>query len=128
MSLLHPTPGAMIDRYLILRLKLAAYKEAKKDRGQLMLEYAELENRVLRLGNFLKDNQSLMTQLDQLHCELWKCEDQIRSLPETAVLDIAKVGKMIPALNDRRVALIREIDKACGCGEVTEEKIFNVGH
>jgi len=127
MSLFLPTPGAVVDRMSILTLKIEAYCKAHRDTRQLLDEMLELRGYLDREPSPTHEAklEELRLALAEVNKELWQCEDAIRSLPATAVLDIAKVGKRIPNLNDRRIRLIREIDRAWGCQEVTEEKIFN---
>jgi hypothetical protein len=125
MSLLNPTPGVIIDRIGILSLKISAYASSKKNAEQLHVELDELLYHFRSFprasGDVIEDQKSL----NRLNKVLWECEDRVRSLPATRVLDLARLAKQIPKLNDQRNLLIRQIDDAYGCSEPTEEKIYN---
>src|SRR5690242_20693676 len=117
MSLLKPTPGQLVDRLVILHLKIYAHGSAGKDVSQLLQERSEIEE---SLGDVSDAVLELVNHLTEVNRKIWDCEDRVRSLPSTAVLDLARVAKEIPKLNDERNHLIRQIDAAYGCAEPTE--------
>lgn len=124
MSLLRPTPGAIIDRITILTLKINAYIKAGRNTDSLWREQVELAN---QLAKKAQARPAEIFSLARINTELWQAEDQVRSLPSSQVLDLAQLAKHIASLNDQRIKLIRELDNSYGCDEPTEEKIFSSG-
>ena len=121
MSLLQPTPGEVLDRLCIVRLKIVAYHMAGKNDVALVDEGCQLLSYLQGLQ--LSDSwPELASQLEDTNRALWKAEDEVR-IPNATVLQIASAVQNITKLNDLRCSLIRQIDKACGV-ESIEEKIY----
>jgi hypothetical protein len=121
MSLLHPTPGTVIDRICILLLKIAAYQKAQRSTTLLEREKAELE---LHIKKFSPKNtvDNIVIALQVLNCKLWGLEDKVRSVGSDSL--IAAIAKDIAMVNDERAILVRKLDLAYGCAEPTEEKVY----
>lgn len=66
----------------------------------------------------------LVTELTNANCRIWESENDIRNTGEDTPEHLALVGKNIARYNDERNRLIREIDKAYGCENPVEEKIY----
>lgn len=121
MSLLHPTPGELCDRLSIVELKRAAYKRAKRPTAQLYHEAVELRRRVDELPLVCLEPMSGLRRVNQA---LWRAEDRVRAAAPGDKDELAFLAKHIARLNDERVRLVREIDRACGCGQPVEEKVY----
>ena len=118
MSLLHPTPGQVIDRMSIIRLKL----RASPSNERLNQEWKELAEYLNNLPCPDGEAVSLSERLHEVHSELWDCENGVRS--EDEHIRLAMIAKKIALLNDERNRLIQEIDKAYGSSSV-EDKVYN---
>jgi Protein of unknown function (DUF4254) len=125
MSLLHPTPGEMHDRLCVINLKILAFFEASKDTSRLKSEEIEIMSHLKSVeamdGFFLSDT---LLDLVKVNSEIWAMEDEIRNAGEDTVEHLALIAKRIARYNDERNRLIREIDKAYGCENPVEEKIY----
>lgn len=124
MSLLHPTPGEMCDRLSIVQLKRAAYKRARRPTAQLYHEAVELRRRVDELPPACLESRSGLRRVNQA---LWRAEDRVRAAAARDKDELAFLAKHIARLNDERMRLVREIDRACRHGEPVEEKVYADG-
>jgi hypothetical protein len=122
MSLLKPTPGEVIDRISILRLKADAYLKAGKPTERLNLETTELCLYLDTLGRH-SEVTPIAFELADINESLWKAEDYIR-VEAMSEHEVSKTALEIVRLNDRRMQLVREIDKVYGLQSV-EEKIYS---
>jgi fructose-bisphosphate aldolase class 1 len=121
MSILKPTPGAVMDRMMIIELKVDAFRKAGKPTQLLNKELDSLAQHLSSHGEDCAKIQDLRALLESANRRLWTAEDAIRSTEE--ISEVALQAKKICALNDERNRLIREIDKAFGV-EPVEEKIY----
>ena len=124
MSILSPSPGEVIDRISILHLKIKARNGRRMHVSPMMAELAALNGYLLSWNGACKNVEELRKSSYALNEEIWKLEDEVRSLPSTAVLDLAKVAKKIAEKNDQRMKLVAEIDRAFGWNELADEKIY----
>ena len=138
MSLLHPTPGQVLDRISILNLKIRAYREAGRPFAALDGEWGELMVHLQLLWPKVADGETdkpwrtnlhkLNQALAAVNCEIWKDEDEVRLLEGTGWdKDLVTCHIHIAKLNDERMRLVREIDKAFGWNDPVEEKIYAGG-
>ena len=124
MSILSPSPGEVIDRISILHLKIRARNGRRMNVSPMMAELAALNGYLLSWNGVCKNVEELRKSSYALNEELWKLEDEVRSLPSTAILDLAKVAKKIAEKNDQRMKLVAEIDRAFCWNELADEKIY----
>ena len=123
MSLLHPTPGEVMDRMSIVELKIEAYRKSKKDTSRLTAEGRELSEYLTKFPD-THEIESLRNKLVTINLTLWKSEDEVRSCRDR--MRLYEVALNIAKFNDRRSKVIREIDRNCGV-ESIEEKIYATG-
>lgn len=113
MGRLHnPGPGEILDRLTILALKRSAHGDPAHFRD----EWSELW---LRLPGGILQVQHLppVLLLAAVNGLLWQAEDALRTLRSRGLemcTEAGVVGFRIQDLNDRRAALIREINVAAG--------------
>lgn len=125
MSLLKPTPGQMYDRILILSLKIEAAKSSHKSIDALQQEDAEIRGLLLSMNPCPnKGILELTRKLGDVNSQLWEREDSIRYGDNQDSYHVAQIARDIARLNDQRNSIIREIDKAYGCENPVEEKIY----
>jgi len=122
MSLLKPTPGEVLDRLSIVRLKIAAYTRAGKDSKALEQEAIDLAEYIGEHGT-PHEFSHLFEGLIQNNKRLWELEDQVRRV-EITKEELCYAAKGICLLNDDRNRLIREMDKVFGV-KPQEEKIYS---
>lgn len=123
MSLLHPTPGEIIDRLTIVDLKLKAFRKAERDTSALEAEKLELQQNISRL-KAAKNAKALKKWLENINLTIWKAEDDVRAWRSPHGHDkLAEFSLKIARYNDYRSKVIREIDLTCGT-ESIEEKIY----
>ena len=121
MSLLKPTPGEVMDRIAIVKLKISAYHKAGRDSLALYRESRELTRHLEKFPVFASDSK-LSRKLSETHRKLWKAENDVR-IPNANMWQIADAAQRISRLNDTRCQLIRQIDQNYGV-ETIEEKIY----
>jgi hypothetical protein len=121
MSLLHPSPGQIIDRLSILSLKIDAYTKLNLDRRVLLEEAQELKEYFnSNLHDVDSHDVSAVSALYAVNAKIWHCEDAIRSEDETL-----QIAHKIAELNDYRVKLVRMIDEAYGVKSI-EQKVYHL--
>lgn len=126
MSLLHPTPGEVIDRMTIVELKIKAFEAKGKDPSALIRENEELRSFIKNLPN-LKDPDDITPNIRELaiiNQDLWNLEDKIRSFGTISTQKTAWLGGKIAVRNDQRISIIRKIDQAYGFTPI-EEKVYS---
>jgi hypothetical protein len=120
MSLLEPTPGEILDRISIVRLKISACVQKGISYHSLYRELNKLSERLAIHENWTEEH-SLSVNLAEVNAELWACEDEIRA--DEDVVKVAVTAKKICLLNDERNRLVREINELFGINTV-EEKLY----
>ena len=132
MSLLNPTPGEVLDRLTILDLKIEAAERVQKQ--ELVIhwkaEKVSLEERLVVFGKMMSTQTGEIKEKIDLHINslvalnslLWRAEDNIRELPETAVFRLASLCKKVASWNDGRNRNIQDLNKLYGFDQ--EEKIY----
>ena len=124
MSLLHPTPGQVLDRLSILRLKQEAYANQGRDAAGLVKEISELIAHINKLGVSLPAVAILREELATINEALWSAEDRVRQLGASEVRELAATAKVIAQLNDDRMRLVKRIDEVLGWKEPVEDKVY----
>lgn len=119
MLTLKVTAGELVDRWLIVILKIEKAEEAKQfDRAEALRK--ELEYAANQINDTMR--QSPYTQeLNRIHRILWDVEDDLRSTPEK-IAELSNDHKellMFTALkirkyNNTRAYCVRKISEACG--------------
>lgn len=113
MSLARPGIGDLMDRVSILSRKLVE----RPERGDFAAEIAELAQVRVTLDSELKHGDNWMIpgmRLAALNAAIWQREDRLRELGNDAANtrpeDVAEVAFAIQRLNDKRAALIAELN------------------
>lgn len=126
------SPGEVVDRILILELKLARVRDPEKRRlvadayARLLAEANELLHWLLRLpADAVRDFQRHRRELRRVHEELWDVEDFLRRCEREGTWgtsEFVEKARSVYRLNDRRAALKAAIDVLAGRapGEVKE--------
>ena len=114
-SLINPTPGELLDRKTILRLKIEAGRRQKLD-----VAHFEEELRLIdaALSDWLQKDADASQQLfaegekglAEVNQKLWHAEDEVRETPTTDKNRLAELAKLIPELNDHRAALVQRVN------------------
>src|SRR5579884_2856441 len=117
------TPGQLIDRITILRMKVSRAGPAARLSGAR----AELQQ-LLELYEALcpsEEVRALERRLGRVNAALWDCEDEVRDCEHRRDFGerFIRVARLIPRLNDRRCALKRRIDQLLGAAHV-ERKLY----
>jgi len=128
---LNPTLGELIDRYLIVRLKILHTTSSAVERKKLLHdERATLLHAITRRHpqgrRFERDR--LVRSLARIHGKLWEDEDRVRNTDIRLVTALARLAKEISLLNDERSACIARISEAAGeriAGKVYGAKAAN---
>jgi hypothetical protein len=135
MSLLHPTPGMIIDRISILNLKIDAYLKADRRTNALEEELMELEAFLDSQGKDSREIDKLRNSLYACNRSIWDRENELRSMPcrgqtdewnLSALKKLAKCAVEIAKINDERVNLMRKIDVEFGSEHLVEEKVYGL--
>lgn len=116
----------MHDRLCVLRLKISAFSIRRLDKSYLESEKLAIFDALCKTKNPSPNGAAnLSVELMNVNSELWLMEDSIRNTGEDTVEHLALLAKRIARYNDERNRLIREIDKAYGCENPVEEKIYS---
>ncbi len=117
-----PTPGALVDRLAILRLKIKGARQRNLPHDHFLLEQDEI---IGALAPFrAKLPKDPMEALIKLHETLWDVTDRHKEVLEGEKLDQAwAILRALWALNSERYVLIGKIDLACNT-YAGREKIF----
>ena len=121
------TPGDLLDRLVILELKLA---RRPGDRAvATMLDH--LRPCSMALDTSGRGVVAALAGLRVVNESLWEAEDRVRSLlaqgaPEDVMLlrDFAAVAAAVPRLNDRRCVLKQRLDALLRPGAPSEPKVY----
>jgi hypothetical protein len=116
---IHVTPGDLLDRISILRLKRKHTTEPFR-RRQLLTALAELE-RAQRDGvRGSAKLSALEKRLSAINLKLWNCEDRVRELEKAHDFGPAfiKVARSIHRFNDQRIAIKSAINALTRAGDL----------
>ena len=122
------TPGELLDRIIILELKLS---KRPADRAvATMLDH--LRPCAVALDTSAREVATLLAGLRFVNEGLWDAEDHVRDLmaqgaPGDVMLlrDFAAVAAAVPRLNDRRSELKRRLDAVLRPGAPSEPKVYS---
>ncbi len=105
------SPGELVDRISILRLKIEHQNDESK-RAKLQRELDALTAVVNRLLLPPKA-RALCDELASINASLWEAEDRIRMYIQNADLDarVAEAALLICRENDRRIAVRQSINE-----------------
>ena len=140
MRFLKPSPGECTDRQTILQIKCRVAAQQGKPLEHFVGEnndiqrYLEQEwfpEGLIRNGaRITAQYDKLQDQLRAVNQHLWDLEDEIRSIMALAkeeqvkrVWEVFRIGTSIPVFNDKRAALVAEINELFGV--VSREKIYS---
>lgn len=134
MRVLGPTPGMLHDRLTVLDLKIHFHAKQARSTQVFVEEKEEIVEYIhshwpnhARMDCF--DNfdpeilRGLVDELNGVNKRVWVLIDEVRALPETAIERLAQLCKLIPDLNDKRAALVSQIDEVYGY-QKSFEKIY----
>ena len=117
-------PGELCDRLSILRLK-AKHGQGLPSAPALRQARDELENRraALDLGPQVEEQEDELAEVNRM---LWEIESAIRARERMGDFsrEYVQLAHQVPRLNDRRSALKKRIDRACGYVNPAETKIY----
>ncbi|HXE74954.1 MAG TPA: hypothetical protein VNN18_04850 [Candidatus Xenobia bacterium] len=127
MGLLNPTPGELVDRKTILHLKIEAGRRKQVDVAHFqeeleMIEAALADWLARHAGADRRAYDEATRGLAEINQQLWRAEDDVRALPRSERERLADLAKLIPALNDRRAALVQQVNRVFRVGQV--EKLY----
>jgi len=116
----YPSPAAIIDQWIIVRLK-----KEHRELQALSEEADELERQIRILAGRVKDKVELLKLTDKLvmfHREMWKTEDEVRNskIPLEERMRSAFEADM---KNDERAKLKTDINRLFGVEQGSEAKI-----
>jgi hypothetical protein len=118
------TPGELLDRIMILRIRTArATSPALNVAARQALERAEAAWAGATIDAELTD---LAEALGLVNQALWEAEDDIRDCERRGELGDAFIAaaRAIVRLNDRRAELKREISTRCGVACMSDVKTY----
>jgi hypothetical protein len=134
MSILNPTPGELLDRLSILRLKIAAFDKKELCTDALEAEKAGIEEMMRDWARGLledmvsEETEQLINQsvnaLAAVNALLWKAEDDVREASLDEAFKLARLCKHIAAMNDARNEHILKLDTLYGL-KVKSDKIYS---
>ncbi len=124
---MNPSPGELVDRKTILRLKIAAGERKKVSvahfQKELELIEAALAERFQKTAGADRSAYDAATRgLAEVNQKLWHAEDEVRGLDGNQRDRLAELAKLIPALNDHRAELVRQVNRVFGVDQV--EKLY----
>jgi len=121
--LIEISPGELIDRTTILRLKSACIKDPQKlTIARMELDRHEKLVEALTLDAALHE---LINQLLRINARLWEVEEDIRGCESAGDFGptFIKLARCVYRMNDARAATKREIDRLLG-SPITEVKSY----
>lgn len=119
------SPGELIDRLTILRIKRARVTDRQKLRN-VITELRALEETHRAVTGESVELEALTSQLAEVNESLWEAEDAVRECERRETFDGRFVAhaRSIYRLNDRRSALKRRINQLLG-SRLVEEKEYS---
>lgn len=118
MRLVNPGTGEIADRLTILALKIQAGKDQGKPITHFETEWAALLTKV-RTRTLNGKWFEAVLELGAVNAFLWQAEDALRDwrvghVEQTDMETVAHLAIRIQALNDRRAALVEQINTEAG--------------
>jgi len=126
-GLMNPSPGELVDRKTILHLKIEAGRRKQVDIGHFQKELEMIE---AALADWFRKSpgadrracDATTGDLADVNQQLWRAEDEVRQLARSERDRLAELAKLIPELNDRRAALVQQVNRLFRVGQV--EKLY----
>ena len=120
------TPGQLLDRITILRIKV----DRVADDARRRVVASELNELVRIFAGAVPDPSALAAMVDELqkvNGELWEVEDQLRQCESNKDFGafFVELARSVYRLNDRRYEIKRQIDVALG-SLLPEQKIYKL--
>lgn len=111
--------GEIADKLTIIELKLERISDPDKLKN-LKKEYAILDEAVM---SFMKKDDPLYRELNQINSELWDIEDRIRDLERNKDFgeEFIQTARSVYFSNDKRSEIKRKINMITGSGLVEEK-------
>jgi hypothetical protein len=118
------SPGELLDKITILRIKVARIQEAAK-LANVKLELALLEETWKQSGGASHDVALEERALQNINERLWDIEDRIRDKEarQTFDRDFIELARSVYLYNDERAAIKKRINLALG-SRIVEEKSY----
>src|SRR5271169_3619709 len=118
------SPGEMLDKITILRIKSARMADAKK-LSNVRLELKALQETWSASTYAQADIQAEMTALLEVNERLWVIEDEIRDKERAQAFDaeFIRLARAVYFENDERAAIKRRINIKLG-SSIVEEKSY----
>lgn len=115
--------GELMDRYTILKIKLAEIKDEEKYKN-VKKEYEYISEIIEKLQE-KEGIQELVDELFEINGQLWDVEDELRYLEKLRQFDdnFINLARMVYKLNDERASIKRLINVLYG-SEFVEEKSY----
>jgi hypothetical protein len=118
------SPGELLDKITILRIKSARIADAGK-RANVRLELGLLEKTWRESGCAAVDIAAEERALSQINERLWDIEDRIRDKEagQTFDRDFIELARSVYVSNDERAAIKKSINQKLG-SRIVEEKSY----
>ena len=118
------SPGELLDKITILRIKVARIQEAAK-LANVKLELALLEQTWKDSGAAAHDTALEERALQNVNEQLWDIEDRIRDkeAKQTFDRDFIELARAVYMRNDERAAIKKRINQQLG-SRLVEEKSY----
>src|SRR5574341_2558685 len=125
---MNPSPGELVDRKTILHLKIEAGRRKQVEVGHFQKELELIEAALAdwfgkHAGADRRACDAITLDLADANQQLWRAEDEVRALPRSERDRLAELAKLIPELNDRRAALVQQVNRLFRVGQV--EKLYD---
>jgi hypothetical protein len=119
------SPGELVDKITILRLKAVRIEDADKARN-VAHELALLTDLAARALPATPALGALEAELQQINAGLWEIEDAIRAADQRGDFgaDFVALAQAVYRTNDRRAAVKRQINLLLGSA-IVEEKSYH---
>jgi hypothetical protein len=118
------SPGELLDKITILRIKLARILDAAK-LANVKLELALLEQAWNEAGGAAHDVSQHQHALQHVNEQLWDIEDRIREKEAKQTFDreFIELARAVYVSNDERATIKRRINELLG-SHIVEEKSY----
>ncbi len=118
------SPGELLDKITILRIKAARIKEAAK-LGNVQVELEWLERVWRDSGAGIPAIAADEAELQRVNSALWDIEDRIRDKERAGAFDaeFIELARAVYVTNDERAAAKKRINTALG-SRIVEEKSY----
>lgn len=118
------SPGELLDKLTILRLKTERIEDATK-LANVRQEFEALRQVADTALDLTPDLSALWADLYEVNAALWQIEDDIRRCEARRDFgaDFVALARAVYVTNDRRAAIKRQINDLLGAA-ITEEKSY----